>query len=343
MHKQPGVLFDRRYYEYNLPRLSLENADRLRGLYRTLEGPEYRGRLQVCRPRQATAAEIAYAHSPFYLEQLRQRVTTDAPACYDQDAYLMEQSLYAAGLAAGGCLEMADRIMAGDIDYGFALIRPPGHHAEPGRGVGFCVFNNVAITAEHLRRVHGLERILILDFDVHHGSGTQSVFYDSDQVVFVSIHQQDLFPYTGLAEEVGCGKGQGYTINLPTDPLCADPEYMHLLDKVLSGVAARRQPQMILVSAGFDGHCEDPISTTLLTTRWYAAITELLKHLARETCEDRLMFVLEGGYNPAALEESVLAVVESLLQPAGNRPETIHSERAARILERHPLRASWTI
>lgn len=343
MHKQPGVLFDRRYFEYNLPRLSLENADRLRSLYSVLEGPEYQGRLQVCRPREASTAEIAYAHSPFYLEQLRQHVAADDPGWYDHDTYTAEQSLHAARLAAGGCLEMADRIMSGAIDYGFALIRPPGHHAEPGWGVGFCVFNNVAITAEHLRRVHGLQRILIVDFDVHHGSGTQSVFYGSDQVFFVSIHQEDLFPYTGQAEETGCGKGQGYTINLPTDPQCADPECMHLLDRVLCGVVEQYQPEIILVSAGFDGHCQDPISRMQLTTGWYAAITELLKHLAREVCNDRLLFVLEGGYNPASLEASVLAVVERLLLPAGNRPEPVHSERAARLLERHPLHGYWTI
>jgi len=343
MNKRPGILFDRRYYEHSIPQLSLENAGRVRSLYHTLEGPKYRDRLRAYHPREASVAEVESVHSSFYLEQLREHVNTADPYSYDRDTYLMEQSIFTAALAAGGCLELADRIMGGEIDHGFALIRPPGHHAEPGRGMGFCVFNNVAITAEHLRRVHGLQRILILDFDVHHGNGTQSVFYETEQVFFISIHQEKLFPFTGERQEVGAGKGRGYTINLPVHQQFADLEYLYLLSKVLGGVVEQYLPQIILVSAGFDGHCEDSISKILLTTHWYATITELLKHLAHEACNDRLLFVLEGGYNPLSLEASVLATVDSLLQPAGRRPGVIHSERAAKILDNHPLHAFWTV
>jgi len=343
MHKVPGVLFDRRYYDHTIPTPSQENANRVRSLYHTLEKPEYAGQLRTYRPREATIAEIEAVHSSFYLEQLREHANADNPYSYDRDTYLMERSLYTAALAAGGCMEMADRIVGGEIDYGFALIRPPGHHAEPGRGMGFCVLNNVAITAEYLRRVYGLQRILILDFDVHHGNGTQSVFYETEQVFFLSIHQEKLFPFTGFAHEIGTGKGQGYTINLPVHQQFADPEYMYLMGKVLGGVVEQYLPQIILVSAGYDGHRDDSISRILLTTHWYATLTELLKCLAREACDNRLLFILEGGYNPVSLEASVVATVESLLQPVGRRPGAVHSERAARILDKHPLHAYWTL
>ena len=343
MNKAPGLLFDRRYFDHSIPLPSLENANRVRPLYQTLEGPEYAGQVRTFRPREATVAEVETVHSAFYLEQLREHANAADPYSYDRDTYLMERSLYTAALAAGGCMELADRIAQGEIDYGFALVRPPGHHAEPGRGMGFCVFNNVAITAEYLRRVYGLQRILILDFDVHHGNGTQAVFYETEQVFYLSIHQERLFPFTGQAHESGMGKGQGYTINLPVHSQFADPEYMYLMSKVLGGVVEQYLPQIILVSAGYDGHGDDAISRVQLTTGWFAAITELLKYLARAACDDRLLFVLEGGYNPVSLQASVLATVESLLQPVGRRPGVVHSERAARILDNHPLHTSWTV
>jgi acetoin utilization deacetylase AcuC-like enzyme len=343
MHKAPGILFDRRYYDHTIPMPSPENANRIRGLYHALEGPDYADRLRTYRPREASTADIEAVHSAFYLEQLREHANAANPYSYDRDTYLMEQSLFTAALAAGGCMEMADRIVGGEIDSGFALIRPPGHHAESGRGMGFCVFNNVAITAEYLRRVHGLQRILILDFDVHHGNGTQSVFYETEQVFFLSIHQEKLFPFTGMAHEIGSGKGQGYTVNLAVPQQFADPEYMYLMGKVLGAVVEQYLPQIILVSAGYDGHCDDTISRILLTTEWFAALTELLKFLAHEACDNRLLFILEGGYNPVSLQASVLATIGSLLQPVGRRPGVIHSERAARILDTHPLHAYWTL
>lgn len=343
MHKQPGILFDRRYYDHSIPQQSLENAGRVRSLYHTLESPKYAREVQTYLPREATTADVEAVHSSFYLEQLREHVNHDNPYSYDRDTYLMEQSLYTAALAAGGCLELADRIMAGDIDYGFAMVRPPGHHAESGRGMGFCVLNNVAITADYLRRTYGLQRILVIDFDVHHGNGTQSIFYETDQVFFVSIHQETLFPFSGAAREIGSGRGLGYTINLPVHQQFADLEYGFLLGKVLGGVVEQYLPQIILVSAGYDGHCDDSISRVLLTTNWFETITELLKYLAHEACDDRLLFVLEGGYNPVALEESVLATVDSLLRPAGKRPGVVFAERAARIFDKHPLHHFWTI
>ena len=162
----------------------------------------------------------------------------------------MEQSIYTAQLATGGCLDLADRLLGGDLDSGFALIRPPGHHAEPGRGMGFCVFNNVSITAEYLRKQYGLNRILIIDFDAHHGNGTQEAFYDTDEVMVMSLHQRDIFPFSGDASELGAEKGLGYTINVPVYSQFGDAEYTFLLGRLLQVVAEQYLPQIILVSAG---------------------------------------------------------------------------------------------
>ena len=343
MPKPPGVLFDRRYFDHAITVHSPENAGRVRHLYTTLESSAYAGRLKEYRPREATSTEIEAVHSSFYVDQLRAHATAADPYSYDRDTYLMEQTLYTAALAAGGCLELADRVLGGEVDYAFALIRPPGHHAEPGCGMGFCVYNNIAITAEYLIRHYGLQRILILDFDVHHGNGTQSVFYETDQVLFLSIHQEKLFPFSGTARETGTGKGAGYTINLPVHQQLGDSEYTCLLGRVLGAVTEQYLPQIILVSAGFDGHCEDTISKVLLSTAWYGTITEMLKYLARETCNNRLLFILEGGYNPTSLEASALTTIDSLLEPVGRRPGTVHSERAAKVLHQHPLHQYWTI
>ncbi|MBM9614586.1 histone deacetylase [Desulfobulbus rhabdoformis] len=343
MHKRPGIVSDQRFFDHAIPQHSLENPARLRRLYTRLAAEPYLGRVQCFRPREASAEDIEAVHSSFYQEQLREHVNVQDPFSYDRDTYLMEQSLYTAALAAGGCLELADRIVAGEIDYGFALVRPPGHHAEPGRGMGFCLYNNVAITAQYLRRVYGMQRILILDFDVHHGNGTQAVFNETDQVLFCSIHQEKLFPFTGKPQEVGIGKGYGYTLNLPVHQQFGDAEYLFLLNRVLGNVVEQYLPQIILVSAGYDGHEDDSISRTLLSTHWFFVVTELLKFFAHEVCDDRVLFILEGGYNPVSLEASVLATVDSLLTPCGKRPGVAYSQRAAKILAHHPVHQFWTL
>ena len=255
----------------------------------------------------------------------------------------MEESFTTARLAAGGCLALCDAIVAGEIDSGYALIRPPGHHAEPGRGMGFCVLNNVGIAAQYLRNHYQFKRILAIDFDVHHGNGTQEIFYDTDEVLFVSIHQRDLFPNTGHERECGREKGEGYTVNVPLPSQFGDDEYTFLLGRLLQGIVEQYMPQIILVSAGYDGHQEDPISTTMLSTRWFGMVTTMLRQYAQECCEKRLLFILEGGYNPVSLQESVLASLDSLFAPGTTRVGVMHSERASRVLRQHPLRARWNI
>jgi len=306
MNNRLGLLFDERYLRHRTAKRSLENPGRLRLLNQVVLD-RYAGRCTIVPPREATVAEIEAVHSRFYLDQLREHAAHPEPFSYDPDTYLMEESLHTAALAAGGCLTLGDAIMNGAIDCGYALVRPPGHHAEAGRGMGFCVLNNVAIVARYLRDRYQLQRILIIDFDIHHGNGTQEIFYESPEVMFVSIHQRDLFPATGRASETGSGAGAGYTFNVETHAQFGDAEYTFLLGRLLQGIVEQFLPQVILVSDG------------------------------------RLLFVLEGGYNPLSLQDGVLVTLDRLLEPDGARIGVPFSERAETVLRHHPLKSRWNI
>ncbi len=342
MKSKVGFLVDDRYLEHKISRPSPENPERIRRLA-SIVREKYTEKCFTYSPRSADSSDIEAVHSPFYLQQLREHILRPDPYSYDRDTYLMEQSLHVAELAAGGCLELADRIMAGEVESGFALIRPPGHHAEPGRGMGFCVFNNVAVTAQYLRSKYHLNRILVLDFDAHHGNGTQEMFYDTDEVLFISLHQRGIFPFSGEMAEVGSGKGEGYTINIPVFPQFGDVEYTFLLGRILQSVVEQYLPQIILVSAGYDGHKDETISGTLLSTEWYGLITAMLKQYAHDACGDRLLMVLEGGYNPVSLEDSVLTTFESLLTSRQDKIGIFFSERANQLIKDHPMRNYWTL
>lgn len=342
MKKRVGLVVDDRYLKHTIVRSSPENPERIRTLSATVR-ERYRQDCVIYPARAATVADIEAVHSRFYLEQLSEHELRPEPYSYDRDTYLMEHSVATALLAAGGCLELADRIMTGELEHGFAMIRPPGHHAEPGRGMGFCIFNNVAVTAQYLRRRYQLSRILILDFDAHHGNGTQEVFYDTEEVLFISVHQRDIFPFTGKASETGTGKGEGYTINVPVFAQFGDTEYTFLLGRILQSVVEQYLPQIILVSAGYDGHRDETISGTLLSTEWFGLITAMLKQYAHETCGDRLLMVLEGGYNPVCLEGSVLATLDGLLSSRRDRIGVSFSDRANRLLKNHPMQSWWTL
>jgi acetoin utilization deacetylase AcuC-like enzyme len=342
MNKKFGLLYDKRYFDHAIGQFSQENPERIRHLYTTIE-KKYSNRFCRFSPREASLEEIMAVHSSFYLEQIREHAEVPDPYSYDRDTYLMEDSFATARLAAGGCLEIADKIMEGVLDYGFALIRPPGHHAEPGRGMGFCILNNIGITAKYLQDRYQMNRILIVDFDVHHGNGTQEIFYDTGEVLVISLHQRGLFPFTGAPGEAGKDKGAGYSINIPVFPQFGDCEYTYLLGRLLQSIVEQYMPQIILVSAGFDGHKDDTISATLLSTQWYGTVATMLRQYAQESCDNRLFFILEGGYNPISLEGSVLATIDSLLAPDGPRIGVMYTERADRLFIDHPLREYWTL
>jgi len=347
MTKKIGIVADSQFYDHRALNAVAECPERLRRIYFNIRKPEFQDLLCFYRPRSATMQELLAIHSSFYLDQLRIHCAGKSQFAYDKDTYLMEDSFYTAGLAVGGCLTLADALLADEIDYGFALIRPPGHHAEAGRGMGFCIFNNIAATAAYLRDHYGLERILIFDFDAHHCNGTQEIFYEDDRVLVFSIHQANLFPpRSGLVGEVGAGRGTGYNINIPVYPAFGDTEYNCLLGRVLQEVICQYQPQIMLVSAGFDGHIHDTISQLCLSTEWYAQVTHTLKHYCREYSANKLIYVLEGGYNLQYLEESVMAVLKAMAEPVDDKIGYPFSSRTQELIRKElapALRSKWAL
>jgi acetoin utilization deacetylase AcuC-like enzyme len=238
----------------------------------------------------------------------------------DYDTVVTPGSDEAARAAVGAALLAVDQAL-GAAGRAFAVVRPPGHHALAERGMGFCLYNSVAAAAAHARAHHGLARVLIVDWDVHHGNGTQAIFEREPAVCFFSIHQSPHYPGTGMVEEIGEGPGRGATINLPVPPGTGDAGFGRAFREVLAPAARRFRPQLILVSAGYDAHEADPLGGLRVTTDGFAALTRQVVALAEELCDGRVAFVLEGGYNLGALARSVEATVRASDEPrAGDEP-----------------------
>jgi acetoin utilization deacetylase AcuC-like enzyme len=264
--------------------------------------------------RAATEEELTRVHLPALVRMVAASAGREHTR-YDADTSASAGTFEAACLAAGGAIELVDAVLDGELDCGFAALRPPGHHAEADRPMGFCFFNNVAVVAEHLRRGRGLERILILDWDVHHGNGTQHSFYDDPGVVYASLHQYPFYPGTGGAEEIGRGAGAGFTVNMPMPAGAGHDDYMAAFRELLLPVAHQFDPQFVLVSAGFDAHRDDPLASIELTEASFAAMTDALVGLADEHCRGRMALLLEGGYSLDALRDSVRATLDALRAP----------------------------
>jgi acetoin utilization deacetylase AcuC-like enzyme len=238
----------------------------------------------------------------------------------DVDTVVSAGSFEAARHAAGGAVELVDRLLDGDAPCGFSAHRPPGHHAEPARGMGFCLFNSVAVAARYALDVRGLERVMILDWDVHHGNGTNDIFHASPQVLFVSVHQSPLYPGSGPASDIGTDDGAGFTINLPVAPGSGDGVYRSLIDHVAVPLARLFGPQLILISAGFDAHREDPLAECEVTDEGFAALTGSMRRVGDELAAP-VGAVLEGGYALSALSRSVAVTMQALA--AGGEPDSI--------------------
>ena len=265
--------------------------------------------------RQAPAAGDAWieaVHSERLLREVRD-LGEAGGGLIDPDTAVGPDSLRAARHAAGGACELARALLAGEHEVGLSACRPSGHHAEPDRAMGFCYFDNVAIAAELARRELGAERVLVLDWDVHHGNGTQACFYDRPDVLFVSIHQMPLYPGTGAASERGAGAGEGATVNLPVPPGSQEAEWLALLDEAVAPLASRFDPDLVLVSAGFDAHRADPLASCELETESFAAMARRVRAIARDAGAP-LGLVLEGGYHVPSLVESLLATMVAVAE-----------------------------
>ncbi len=291
-----------------------ECSERLTCAHAMLSGQEWFGSLYQRSPRKASPDIVQLVHDPAYVERARQACESGARQIDTPDVSVSAESCEVALNAAGSVLEIADQVMAGRADNGFAMVRPPGHHAEAAEAMGFCLFNNIAIAARYLQNRHGLERILILDWDVHHGNGTQHIFEQDRTVFFISLHQFPHYPGTGSLTETGTGAGQGATLNCPMSPGLGDAHYRQAFREIVLPRAKAFCPDAVLISAGFDAHRADPLGAINLENESYVWMTQMILELADQCCEGRLISVLEGGYDLTALAESVTAHVRVLSQ-----------------------------
>ena len=278
-------------------------------------------RFQLLPPRAATRAEIEACHGSDYISLVESTSQKNRYAL-DGDTITCRDSFGVGLLAVGGLLRLLDSVATRESQNGFALVRPPGHHALRDQAMGFCLFNTIAIGAQYLKRAHAAKRVLIMDWDVHHGNGTQDAFYDDPSVFFISTHQYPYYPGTGAVEETGIKEGEGYTINVPLPAGCADAEYLRVFHDIVVPAAKKFAPEWILVSAGFDPHRRDPLGGMGVTEEGFAGMAELLVQLADQHADGKIAFLLEGGYDLTALRNSVAAVLR-VMQQQTNPQDTL--------------------
>ncbi|MBX3237512.1 MAG: histone deacetylase [Nitrospiraceae bacterium] len=308
-----GFIYDPRYLEHDMGSGHPESPNRLRAILQQMERSGTSELVTAIEPRSAADEWVTQVHHPSYVASLRARAPSSGRVPLDADTSMSPGSLPAAYLAAGGALAAVDAVMNGQVEHAFCAVRPPGHHAESDHAMGFCLFNNAAIAARYVQKWHGLSRVLIVDWDVHHGNGTQHSFESDPTVFFFSTHQYPHYPGTGRATEEGKGEGQGFTINVPMEAGEGDEEYRAVFQKVLIPAADSFKPEFVIISAGFDAHRDDPLASMGLTEEGYAELTGIVAGIARRHCQGRLISCLEGGYNLTALGASVDRHIRALL------------------------------
>ena len=332
-----GYIYDPIYLKHNTGQ-HIENARRLEAIVSHLERTGLKQQLSQIKPRVATIEEVSLVHHKQYIPHI-QEVAKKGGGWLDADTVMSPSSYDAALYAAGGAIRATEAVMEGEVSSAFALVRPPGHHATATRAMGFCLFNNVAIAAKYALAKYNLERIAIIDFDVHHGNATHATFYDNPQVLYISTHQYPFYPGTGDVEETGSGTARGTTVNIPLPAGCGDNEYLQVFDQIIVPAVRRFKPQLILVSAGYDTHWADGISLMQVSVTGFAQMVRIINGLADELCSGRLVFSLEGGYNLTALAASVKATFDVLLgntnieDPLGEPPRRFEMSSVAPLIK----------
>ena len=324
-----GYVYDPIYLEHDMPGHP-ESKERLLWILNHLHQSGLLPALTPVPAKSVSLDLLRHVHAESYCQQV-ERLAARGGGFLDPDTYVGPRSYEVALMAAGGLVEAVAAVLDGKLRNAFALVRPPGHHALHSRGMGFCLFNNVAVAARYALNERGLKRILIVDFDVHHGNGTQEAFYETSEVLYFSTHQYPHYPGTGHWRETGAGPGEGYTANVPLPPGVGDAGFQMVFEELLRPLAARYRPELLLVSAGYDAHWDDPLASLHLSLAGYARLCRILYTIANEWCAGRLVFTLEGGYHLSVLAHGVANTFRVLLgrgdeitDPFGPSP---HAER----------------
>lgn len=307
-----GIIKNSLYFKHGEGLRHPESPERLKAIYEMLENPDMSWKFTEIEARYAEKEELEAVHSASYIDLIAQ-TKGEHRTILDSDTIATAETYDAARLAAGGVIAAIDSVVSKETNNAFALVRPPGHHATANDAAGFCIFNNIAIGAKHAMARWGMKRILIVDWDVHHGNGTQGSFYKEDSVLYFSTHQSPEYPWSGSLNESGEGRGLGYTINVPMKVGADDALYVRVFEDILVPVARSYRPELILISAGFDPYLGDPIGGMKMSVEGFACLARIVLDLADEFCDGRVVAVLEGGYNIQGLTRSVRAVLMEFL------------------------------
>ncbi len=305
-----GYIFHAQYLKHDT-KSHPENSGRLKAIQDKIESSKIYSHLHFPEPRRATDDELAANHDMGHIDDVRNSCRSGVQNL-DGDTVICSDSWDAATLSAGAGLTAIDQIITGQLDNAFTAVRPPGHHAEKDRAMGFCLFNNVAIAARYAIKKHKLNRVCIFDWDVHHGNGTQHSFYSNPSVHYSSIHQYPFYPGTGDKDETGTGDGLGTTLNFPLNAFAGDSIYIDIVENKLIPAIQAFKPELIIISAGFDAHEDDPLAQMRVSSDCYGQMTAMILKVAEEICGGRLLSMLEGGYDYKALADSVFKHIKVL-------------------------------
>ncbi|MGD9818689.1 MAG: histone deacetylase [Desulfomonilaceae bacterium] len=340
-----GVVRDTRYLDHKPGLIHPESPSRLRSVYRMLD-KEFGNRVVHLDPQLATLEHLEMVHTPSYVKLIMSTAERDFTTLAS-DTFVSSKSYLAAWLAVGGCIRGIDALFSESVRSCFCLGRPPGHHALTHRAGGFCIFNNIGVAAKYAIAKYGVERVLIVDWDVHHGNAIQDLFYSDDRVLYFSSHYMGWYPNTGDWEETGELKGKGYNVNVPVPKDMVDADIIHIYRDALSQIVKKYKPQLFLVAAGFDAHKDDPLGRTRLTEKAYYWLTQLILQLSDSVNSAPILFSLEGGYDNYALAISIKEVLSNLaFEGRRERIPSFKSEKAQEVLDKlrsvHSKHRIWT-
>jgi len=312
---QVGLVYDDAYLRHLTGPGHPERPERLTAIVDRLRKTGLLEQLVPIKPAPAAREWLTTVHSAAYVARVESSYADGVTYLDTLDVPISEASAETAALAAGGVLAAVDAVAAGKVASAFCAVRPPGHHARRDKAMGFCIYNNVAIAARYAQKKHGLAKVLVVDWDVHHGNGTQEMFYDDPTVLYFGVHRYPFYPGTGAADEKGEGRGRGFTVNVPLAAGGGDAEFKKAFTEALEPAAARFAPDLVLISAGFDAHRDDPLGGMKMTAEGYADLTRIVKRIARASARGRIVSVLEGGYDLEGLAASVEAHLRALREP----------------------------